>query len=146
MVLGCGQPPGGRFAGTLAHLEQLRRAHPGTLREFLQEHNCRNQEKNVERIAAIQEAVSATQDQAVREAGVLITRSLVAILATLRVQVAMFDERIAERVATHPDGAAFGSLPGAGGRGVRHSAGALSERLRNAVLQRDRAGHGSQRK
>src|SRR5262245_9257659 len=114
MVLGCGQPPGGRFAGTLAHLEQLRRAHPGTLREFLQEHNCRSQEKNAERIAAIQEAVSATQDQAVREACVLITRSLVAILATLRAQIAMFDERIAELVATHPDGALFGSLPGAG--------------------------------
>jgi len=50
----------------------------------------------------------------VREACVLTTRSLVAILATLRAQIAMFDERIAELVATHPDGALFGSLPGAG--------------------------------
>jgi transposase len=95
-------------------LEQLQRAHPGTLRKFLQEHNCRNQEKNIERIAAIQQAVSATQDQAVGEACVLITRSLVAILATLRAQIAMFDERIAELVATHPDAALFRSLPGAG--------------------------------
>src|SRR5262249_39706512 len=87
---------------------------PGTLRKFLQKHNCRNQEKNVERIAAVQEAVSATQDQAVREACVLTTRSLGAILATLRAQIAMFDERIAELVATHPDGELFGSLPGAG--------------------------------
>src|SRR5262249_34537212 len=77
---------------------QLQRAHPGTLRKFLQKHNCRNQEKNVERIAAIQEAVSATQDQAVREACGLTTRSLEAILATLRAQIAMFDERIAELV------------------------------------------------
>jgi transposase len=95
-------------------LEQLQRAHPGTLRKFFQEHNCRNQEKNAERIAAIQQAVCATQDQAVQEACVLITRSLVAMLATLRVQIAMFDRRIAELVAAHPDGALFGSLPGAG--------------------------------
>ena len=95
-------------------LEQLQRTHPGTLRKFFQQHNCRSQEKNAERIAAIQQAISATQDQALREACVLITRSLVAILATLRAQIAMFDRRIAELVAAHPDGALFGSLPGAG--------------------------------
>jgi len=95
-------------------LEQLQRAHPGTLRRFLQEHNCRSQERNAERVAAIQQAVSATQDQAVLEACVLITRSLVAMLATLRVQIAMFDRRIAELVADHPDAAVFSSLPGAG--------------------------------
>jgi len=96
-------------------LEELQRAHPGTLRRFLQEHNCRSQEKNAERIAAMQQAVAATQDQAVREACLLITRSLVAMLATLRAQIAMFDRRIAELVADHPDGALFRSLPGAGG-------------------------------
>jgi transposase len=95
-------------------LEELQRAHPGTLRRFFQEHNCRSQEKNAERIAAIQQAVSATQDQAVREACVLITRSLAAMLATLRVPIAMFDRRIAELVADHPDAAVFRSLPGAG--------------------------------
>jgi len=95
-------------------LEELQRAHPGTLRRFLQEHNCRSQEKNAERIAAMQQAVAATQDQAVREACLLITRSLVAMLATLRAQIAMFDRRIAELVADHPDGALFRSPPGAG--------------------------------
>jgi len=50
----------------------------------------------------------------VREACLLITRSLVAMLATLRAQIAMFDRRIAELVADHPDGALFRSLPGAG--------------------------------
>ena len=62
-------------------LEQLQRAHLGTLRKFFQQHNCRSEEKNAERIAAIQPAISATQDPAVREACVLITRSLVAMLA-----------------------------------------------------------------
>ena len=95
-------------------LQQLQRAHPGTLNKFFQQHNCRNHDQNAERMAALQQAVSATQDQAVQEACVLITRSLVAILAVLRAQIAMFDQRIAELVAAHPDGALFGSLPGAG--------------------------------
>ena len=95
-------------------LEQLQRAHPGTLRRFFHEHNCRSEERNAERIAAIQQATSATQDQAVREACVLIAHSLVAMLATLRAQIDVFDKRIAELVADHPDGALFRSLPGAG--------------------------------
>jgi len=95
-------------------LEQLQRAHPGTLRRFFHQHNCRSEEKNAERMAAIQQAISATQDQAVREACVLISRSLVVLLATLRAQIDVFDKRIAELVADHPDGALFRSLPGAG--------------------------------
>jgi len=95
-------------------LEQLQRAHPGTLHKFFSQHHCWNQEKNAERMAAIQAAVCATQDQAVQEACILITHSLVAILATLQAQIASFDQRIAELVAAHPDGALFASLPGAG--------------------------------
>jgi hypothetical protein len=78
------------------------------LRRFFHEHNCRSEEKNAERIAAIQQATSATQDQAVGEACVLISRSLVAMLATRRAQIDVFDKRIAELVADHPDGAYFG--------------------------------------
>jgi len=95
-------------------LEQLQRVHPGTLGRFFREHHCRSQEKNAERMAAIQQATSATQDPAVREACVLIVHSLVAILATLRAQIDVFDKRIAELVADHADGALFRSLPGAG--------------------------------
>ena len=40
----------------------------------------------------------ATQDQAVLEAGMMMARGLVKLLATLRGNVASFDERIAERV------------------------------------------------
>ena len=39
---------------------------------------------------------------------------LVAMWATLRAQIDVFDKRIAELVADHPDGALFRSLPGAG--------------------------------
>src|SRR5579871_5772197 len=44
----------------------------------------------------------------------LIVRGLVAVLATLRKNIAAFDQRIAELVASHPDGTLFASLPGAG--------------------------------
>jgi len=78
------------------NLEQLQRAHPGTLRKFFQQHNCRSAEKTEERIAAIYQATSATQDAAVLEACALIARVLVAQLATLRGNIVAFEVRIAE--------------------------------------------------
>jgi transposase len=95
-------------------LEELRRAHPGTLRKFFTEHNCRSAELIQERIAAIQAAVPATHDAAVREAGAMMARGLVGLLAALRSNIDAFDQRIAELVLAHPDGALFASLPGAG--------------------------------
>ena len=95
-------------------LEELRRAHPGTLRKFFNEHNCRSAERNQERIDAIYAAVSATNDAAVLEAGALTARGLVALIHTLRDIVARLDQRIEQLVATHPEGALFASLPGAG--------------------------------
>jgi transposase len=96
------------------NLEQLQRTHPGTLRKFFQQHNCRSTEKTEGRIAAIYQATCATEDAAVREACALIAGVLVAQLATLRRNIAVFDTRIAELVAAHPDRAIFASLPGAG--------------------------------
>jgi hypothetical protein len=77
-------------------LEQLQRAHPGTLRKFFHQHNCRSQELMEERIQAIYQAIPATKDQAVLEAGTRIARGLVALLAPLRNNIAAFDKRIAE--------------------------------------------------
>ena len=65
-------------------LPQLQHAHPGTLRKFFHEHNCRGEERIRERIAAIYQATPATQDAAVLEAGVLVARGLAALLAALR--------------------------------------------------------------
>jgi transposase len=96
------------------NLEQLRRAHPGTLAKFFREHNCRSEERIQERLTAIYAATPATHDQAVLEACALMARGLVALLTTLRDNIAAFDRRIAELVASHPDGALFASLPGAG--------------------------------
>ena len=95
-------------------LQELRREHPGTLKKFLQQHNCRGEERIRDLIAAIYQATPATQDAAVLEAGAIIARGLATTLATLRSNIAVFDKRIAELVAAHPDGALFASLPGAG--------------------------------
>jgi hypothetical protein len=95
-------------------LEQLRRVHPGMLRRFFHEHNCRSEKLNRERIDGIYQAMPATKDSAVLEAGVTASRGLVAWLAVLRRNIAAFEERIAELVRAHPDGALFASLPGAG--------------------------------
>ena len=95
-------------------LEQLQRAHPGTLRRFFHEHNCRSEELIQQRIDGIAQATPATQDQGVLEAGMMMTHGLVKLLETLRGNIAVFDERIAELVRAHPDSALFDSLPGAG--------------------------------
>jgi len=95
-------------------LQQLQRAHPGTLRRFFHEHNCRSEELMQKRIDGIYHATPATKDQAVLEAGAIISRGLVRVLQTLRSNIAVFDSRIQELVSTHPDGAFFASLPGAG--------------------------------
>lgn len=95
-------------------LEELQRQHPGTLRKFFHQHNCRGEERIEKHIASIAQAMPATQDQAVLKAGVMIARGLVALLATLRSNIAVFDRRIEELVQAHPDGTLFASLPGAG--------------------------------
>jgi transposase len=95
-------------------LQHLQRAHPGTLRRFFHEHNCRKEERIQERIDAIYVATPATTDPAVLEACSRKARNLVKLLRTLRDNIGELDQRIQELVACHPDGALFASLPGAG--------------------------------
>jgi transposase len=95
-------------------LEQLQRSHPGTLRKFFHQQNCRGEERIEERISAIYQAIPATRDAAVLEAGAITARGLVALLTTLRGNIAELDRRIAQLVAAHPEAPLFDSLPGAG--------------------------------
>ena len=95
-------------------LTEMQRVHAGTLKKFFQEHNCRSEERIGERIAAIQQAMPATQDAAILEGEGFRARALVALIATLRSQIEKFDGRIAELVSQHPESSLFASLPGAG--------------------------------
>jgi transposase len=95
-------------------LQELQRAHPGTLKKFFHEHNSRTENRIQERIQGIQSALPATNDKAVLEAYALVARGLAATLAVLRDNIKTLEQRIDELVAEHPDRAIFASLPGAG--------------------------------
>ncbi len=109
-----GSPVAGALLERWPTLPELQRAHPGTLRRFFHEHNCRNEERIQERITAIAAAVPAVRDEAVVEAESLRARSLVALLTTLRNQITLFDKRIQEVVENHPEQNLFASFPSAG--------------------------------
>jgi len=95
-------------------LQHLQHAHPGTLRQFFHEHNCRKEELIQQRIDGIYAATQATNDAAVLEACTRKAHSLVKLLRTLRDSIGEFDLRIKELTASHPDADLFASLPGAG--------------------------------
>ena len=93
-------------------LEQAQKAHPQTLRRFLQQHHGRS-ERTEERLAQIRQACPAIRDTAVRETSVLAVQHLLAMLEVLRSAIAEYDRRIHQLAAEHPDFAVFASLPGA---------------------------------
>jgi transposase len=95
-------------------LQHLRKAHPGTLRKFFHEQNCRKEDLIQQRIDAIYAATPATNDTAILEACTRKALSLVKLLNTLRSNIAAFDLRLHELVSDHPDGPLFASFPGAG--------------------------------
>jgi transposase len=95
-------------------LRELQRAHPGTLRKFFQAQNCRAAERLRERIEAIQQAMPASEDPAIVEGESRKAQALVAVIETLRDQIARYDQRIAAVTADHPERSLFASLPGAG--------------------------------
>ena len=93
-------------------LEQAQKAHPQTLRRFLQQHHGRS-ERTEERLAQIRQACPAIRDTAVRETSVLAVEHLLRMLQVLRPAIAEYDRRIHQLAAEHPDFAVFASLPGA---------------------------------
>jgi len=95
-------------------LQELQRAHPGTLKKFFVQHNGRSQKRIEERIQSIYQAVPATGDQAVLLGEAAAAHGFVALLKTLRENIAVLDQQIEKLVASHPDYALFASLPGAG--------------------------------
>jgi transposase len=95
-------------------LAELQRVHPGTLRKFFHEHNCRSEKLIEERIQAIYAAKPATDDAAVLQAAALNARHLVALLGVLRRNIDDLDGRIAEVYSQHEEAFLYASLPGAG--------------------------------
>lgn len=94
-------------------LEDLQKAKPQTVRQFLKQHRCSN-DKIEQRLQAISQAVALTTDFAVITAGRLATRSAVPLLRNLGEAIQQYDRQIEDLTAAHPDFAIFDSLPGAG--------------------------------
>jgi transposase len=95
-------------------LQQLRAAHPGTLRRFFRQHHCRKEDRIRQFIEQIQAAVDATVDPVVVEACSRRALGLVKVLRVLQANIAELEKRIDELTAAHPDAAVFRSFPGAG--------------------------------
>lgn len=95
-------------------LVELQRAHSGTIRRFLHQQNCRNEELIDQRVQAIYAAMPATLDEVILEAYTRKARAQVKLIEVLRDEIAALDKRIEELVNTHPDSSLFASLPGAG--------------------------------
>jgi transposase len=95
-------------------LQELQKAKPKTLLRFFHQHNCRSEERTQERLQQIRQAVPATDDPALLQAGILSIQNAARILAGMRQGIAEFDRQIAVTYQAHPDRFITESLPGAG--------------------------------
>jgi len=95
-------------------LQELQRARPDTLRRFFHQHNCRDEELIEQRIESLRQAVTATHDPALLQAGSLTIRSLVQLIARLREEIVRHEQKIEDVAQAHPDFPILDSLPGAG--------------------------------
>jgi transposase len=104
----------GDFLKRWPTLRELQGAHPGTIKKFFLQHNSRSQTRIAERIESIYRAVQATNDEAVLLGETAVAMGLLALLKTLRENIASLDKQIEKLAATHPDASIFASFPSVG--------------------------------
>lgn len=95
-------------------LEKLQQARPSVLRDFFHQHNCRSAQRIEQRLEQIRQALPATHDAAVLEAGVRLVEILVRQIADLNQGIAEIERRLNALFQQHPDAALYTALPGAG--------------------------------
>jgi transposase len=95
-------------------LAAVQAAVPGTVREFYQQHPCRDGEAIEARCQQIAQGQALTADAAVVEAGAMKTAMLVGQLRAMGPAIERYEERIAELFGSHVDAKLFASVPGAG--------------------------------
>jgi transposase len=95
-------------------LEALQQQSPSKLRKFFYGHNCRSEQKMLERLKLIKEALALTKDLAVIEPAALRVQMLAEQLKSLLPYIARYEKQIAELFDSHPDSFLFRDLPGAG--------------------------------
>jgi transposase len=97
-----------------SRLEGLQKQSPSKLRKFFYGHNCRGEQRMLERLKSIAEAKPLTRDLAVIEPAALRVRMLAQQLKSLLPYIAQYEAQIAELFNSHPDSFLFRDLPGAG--------------------------------
>lgn len=107
-------PLGCAFLQRWPTLAQAQHSHPGTLRKFFVQHNCRSAERIRERIEGIHQATPAVTDTALLEAGGIIVSGIVRASQALSESIAAVDARLQSAVTEHPQAGIFAGLPGAG--------------------------------
>ena len=107
-------PLGCAFLQRWPTLAQAQHSHPGTLRKFFVQHNCRSAERIRERIEGIHQAIPAVTDTALLEAGGIIVSGIVRVSQALSESIAAVDAKLQSAVAEHPKAGIFAGLPGAG--------------------------------
>jgi transposase len=95
-------------------LESLQKQSAHKLRKFFYAHNCRNEQKLLERLELIKAARPLTRDLAVIEPAALRVQLLAQQLKSLLPYIARYEKQIAELFDAHPDSFLFRDLPGAG--------------------------------
>lgn len=95
-------------------LDDLKRARPGTIEKFYNQHRVRNKEKITGRLADIRAAMGLTRDRAVVKASVMKVRVAVDQLRALLKATREFDDEIEKLFDQHPDRDLFKSFPCAG--------------------------------
>ena len=95
-------------------LEELQKARPFRIREFYVKHGRPQREVLDQRVRQMEKAQPLTRDSVVIMAGVLMVRSLISQIESLRAVIEKYDAEIARIFQQHPDRAVFESFPGAG--------------------------------
>jgi transposase len=95
-------------------IERLQQVRPTTLRQFFRAHHIGNEQLIEQRLEAIRNAVPATTDEVVIQAGTLLVSHLLLLLEQIRTAIQDYDAHIERLAAKHPDIALYHSFPGAG--------------------------------
>jgi transposase len=107
-------PMGVAFLQSWPTLPQLQRETSDAVRKFFHAHGSRSASRIDQRLAEIQQAKPALQDQAIIDPCVRMVEALLQIVAILRQAIADMEKAIEEVFTQHPDAAIFASFPGAG--------------------------------
>jgi transposase len=95
-------------------LEQAQRNHPGTLRKFFRQHNCRSEKRIQQRIEGIHQATPAVTDPALLDAGEVSVSGIVRVIQALTESITEVEAKLQKAVAEHPKAFIFSGLPGVG--------------------------------